>query len=141
MGVGYRRDDFRSIADSKLRDSELLLANNRYSSAHYLSGYAVEIGLKACIAKLFSTDVIPELAFVKAIYDHRPRNLVNIAGLRLDLEAQEDSDKQFAANFAIVGQWSPADRYRTIASPEAHGMVQAVGDANSGVLQWIRRHW
>jgi HEPN domain-containing protein len=46
------RTDLQNLAEERLGDGELLLASGRYGAAYYLVGYAVECGLKACIAKL-----------------------------------------------------------------------------------------
>jgi HEPN domain-containing protein len=46
------RTDLQNLAEERLGDAEVLLASNRYSGAYYIVGYAVECGLKACIAKL-----------------------------------------------------------------------------------------
>jgi HEPN domain-containing protein len=41
------RTDLQNLAEERLADSELLLANGRYGTAYYIAGYAVECGLKA----------------------------------------------------------------------------------------------
>jgi hypothetical protein len=41
------------LIGQKLKDADVLLANNRYSSAVYLAGYALEIALKLKICKIF----------------------------------------------------------------------------------------
>ena len=72
--------DLRKLAQIRLDDSLLLFEARRSSSAYYLCGYAVELGLKACIAKLMRSDVIPDRAFINAIYTHRFESLVATAG-------------------------------------------------------------
>jgi len=59
MGTGYKRADLRANAQAKLDDAELLLENKKFANAYYLAGYAVEIGLKACIAAHISAETIP----------------------------------------------------------------------------------
>ncbi len=48
------------LAAAKCEDATLLLAHARFSSAYYLAGYALELALKACIAKQFAAEVIPD---------------------------------------------------------------------------------
>jgi HEPN domain-containing protein len=53
MLVWYmNRTDLQILAEDRLKDAEVLLAKGRFAAAYYLAGYAVECGLKACIAKL-----------------------------------------------------------------------------------------
>lgn len=68
----------------RLDDAVLLWQNHKASSAYYLAGYAVELGLKAVICKLFQPDAIPDKAFVNAIYTHQFSQLLNVAGLAAD---------------------------------------------------------
>ena len=46
------RNDFQQLADVRINEAEALLVQGKYDGAYYLAGYAVECGLKACIAKL-----------------------------------------------------------------------------------------
>ena len=45
------RRDFRRLAEEQLRDARVLMAGRRYAAAYYLAGYAIECGLKACVAR------------------------------------------------------------------------------------------
>ena len=135
------RDDLRANAQAKLDDAIILLKCKRYSNAYYLAGYAVENGLKACIATQFSADVIPDKGFVNDIYKHTLKKLVGSAGLSAQLKEQEDKDPNFAANWAIVAQWTPEARYESIDPMTAQLIIGAIADSNSGVLQWIKTYW
>jgi|SRR3954451_21529081 HEPN domain-containing protein len=141
MPLGLRRTDLQAIANAKLADAELLVANRRYSNAYYLAGYAVEIGLKACIARQFSSEAIPDKNFVNAIFSHKLRDLVSLAGLAKELKDNEAANPAFAANWALVNEWVPDVRYQDIDPYTAQVLVQAVGESNSGVLPWIHTYW
>jgi AbiV family abortive infection protein len=141
MGPGQRRSDLRANAQAKLDDAILLLKNGRYSNAYYLAGYAVEIGLKACIAAQISAETIPDKGFIKNILNHQFRILVGLAGLAGALKDEESKDQAFATNWALAAQWEPDTRYQAIDPMSAQLLVQAVADANSGVLRWIKAHW
>ena len=45
------RADFQKLAEIRLEEAATLLNAGKFDGAYYLSGYAVECGLKACIAK------------------------------------------------------------------------------------------
>ncbi|TQX91829.1 MULTISPECIES: DNA-binding protein [unclassified Rhizobium] len=136
-----RRDDLQRVAQAKINDAQLLLAHRRASNAYYLAGYAVEIGLKACIAKQISAETIPELNFVRSIYDHDLQKLIRVAGLSAELKQAQDADKDFAVNWAIVCEWKPDDRYGLKDLGTAQVMIAAVMDETGGVLPWIRERW
>ena len=59
--------DLEALATTRLEDAQILLQAQRASSAYYLAGYAIELALKACIAKSFLPNVIPDKAFVTEI--------------------------------------------------------------------------
>jgi AbiV family abortive infection protein len=81
MGLGQKRNDLQANAQAKLDDAIILLQNGRYSNAYYLAGYAVEIGLKACIAARITAETIPDKEFIKGILNHQFTRLVGLAGL------------------------------------------------------------
>lgn len=136
-----RRHDLQLVAQAKIDDAEALLRLGRASNAYYLAGYAVEIGLKACIAKQISADTIPELSFIRSIYDHDLQKLAKTAGLSALLKEAQDRNQAFAANWAIVCEWGPDIRYNVIDVGTAQIMLWAVADQANGVLPWIKAHW
>lgn len=92
--------DLEKLALVRLEDAIFLLQANRCSSAYYLASYAVELALKACIAKLVQPNTIPDKAFVNAIYVHRLDRLLGTAGLRPAFDA--DANRGLAAGGAAV---------------------------------------
>jgi hypothetical protein len=141
MGLGLRIADLRANAEAKLIDAVILLEHKRYSNAYYLAGYAVELGLKACIAKQFVADVIPEKDFVNKIYSHKFQTLVGLAGLTAELEERQNQDVTFAENWALAAQWSEECRYGSTDAYTAQTFIAAISDKKSGVLEWIKARW
>jgi AbiV family abortive infection protein len=141
MGVGLTRADLRANAQAKLEDAKLLLQNNRFSNAYYLAGYAIEIGLKACIAAQIAAETIPDKALLKKILDHNFIVLVGLAGLATALKGQQDKDADFAANWAVISEWSPDTRYDAMDPTSAQTFIMAIDDPKSGVLRWIKTYW
>ena len=141
MPLGMRRADLQAIAQAKLDDALLLLRNGRFSNAYYLAGYAVEIGLKACIAKQINAETIPDKAFINDIFKHGVRELIGVAGLSGELSEKLANDNSFAANWAIVAGWNPGVRYDSVDRYSAEFMIQAVADNSSGVFEWIKARW
>ncbi len=133
--------DLQKLAAIRLDDALHLLQTNRASSAYYLSGYAVELALKACIATLIQPNVIPDKAFINAIYTHKLETLLSIAGLLPQLQADTKADAQFAAYWAIATKWTEESRYEFWDPISAATMLQAVNDPVHGVFQWVKKHW
>lgn len=141
MGFGYKRSDLRAMAQAKMDDASLLLDNGRYSSAYYLAGYAVEIGLKACVAAQLSAETIPDKAVIRDIFKHDFKTLIGLAGLAGALKQRQDEDGGFAANWALVSQWSPDARYELSDAMSARLLLEAIGDRITGIFPWIKTYW
>jgi hypothetical protein len=126
----------------RLADAEALIQVRRYSAAYYLAGYAVECALKACIAKQTRRyDFPPDPRSVARMYTHNLESLLDIAGLRADLDADAHSDPAFARNWVAVKDWSEQARYQVWTLSQAELLVEAIADDDHGVMRWLRQHW
>lgn len=141
MGLGHKRADLQANAQAKLDDAIILLNVKRYSNAYYLAGYAVEIGLKACIAAQLSAETIPDKEVITKILKHEFKILVGLAGLAGPLKDMQDADDAFAMNWGLASQWSPDARYEATDPTSAQLLISAIADPKSGVLQWIKTYW
>jgi HEPN domain-containing protein len=76
------RKDFKALADLRIAEARILLANHREQGTYYLAGYAVECALKECIAKKTKKSQFPpKVDDVREIYSHRLDKLISVAGL------------------------------------------------------------
>lgn len=106
------RSDFQQLADVRIDEAGVLLAQGKYDGAYYLAGYAVECGLKACIARLTSQDDYPpKPKFIHDYYSHEIDRLVKIAGLTAQRDADAAADPELQANWEVVKDWSEESRY------------------------------
>lgn len=135
------RSDLQKLSQSKFDDALFLCRQKRFSSAYYLAGYSIEMGLKACAAKQVHQHQIPDRTFVNGIFTHDLAKLVGLAGLTSELKANQDFDHVFQANWAITAEWSPDSRYAINDSMSAEWLLTAIGDDNHGVFKWIKVHW
>lgn len=133
--------DLEALAATRLDDAVLLFQAGRVSSAYYLAGYAVELALKACIAKAFQPDVIPDKAFVLEIYTHSLEKLLGTAGLTMQFAADSRADPQLAAAWGVASKWTEASRYSLWDAITAGSLIAAIADQNHGVFQWVKKHW
>lgn len=134
-------DDLKTLSNLRWGDARVLMDGQRHSGAYYLAGYAVECGLKAVIAVSFRATVIPSRKFVNDIHTHDLVSLISLAGLKQDLDQVGRDDDVFASNWNFVAGWKETARYETIDPFTANRMLAAVGDPETGVLQWLKTHW
>jgi hypothetical protein len=135
------RNDLQKLAQVRLEDSIILLSAGKSSSAYYLAGYCIELGLKACISKLFQADAIPDLAFVQQTYKHNLGDLLNLAGLLPQYRNDAKSDSQFAAYWGIASKWNEASRFQFWDRVAAATLIESICDPDHGVFQWVKKHW
>jgi len=129
------------LAQMRQGEAKLLLKGRRYSGAYYLCGYAVECGLKACVAKQTHRHDFPDKDTVLGSYTHSLTQLIGIAGLKPELDDETDRDKSFEQNWAIVKEWKENSRYQKHTRQDAEALYEATANDKHGVMQWIRRHW
>ena len=135
------KKDIEALADVRLGDATHLFHASRYSAAYYLAGYAIELGIKACIATHFQAQTIPDKTFVNEIYSHRLNELLGHAGLQQHLQKDMANDALLSLNWGVASKWKETGRYEMWDQFAAARMIQAVGDQNHGVLQWLKKHW
>jgi HEPN domain-containing protein len=131
----------QKLAEEKLSDAGILLRAGSWSNAYYLAGYAVELALKACIAKSFKPETIPDKDLVIATYTHKFKGLVGAAGLSAELQKKEQADRSFATSWGLANSWSPDARYRSTTEQDARDLIDAIRDPKNGVLPWIQTFW
>lgn len=133
--------DLRELSRTRLRETRALLAAQEWSGAYYLAGYAVECGLKACIAAQFSRHHMPDLKVVKESYTHDLDALVKQAQLDGQLRAAERTDSIFALNWAVTKDWNETSRYRIWSQGEAEDIYKAITQRGHGVFRWVKQYW
>lgn len=129
----------QQLAEERVRDAEALINAGQWSATYYLAGYAVECGLKACIAKLTNLHDFPDKEFVTRSYTHNIESLVDVAGLKSHRDA--DPNEARATNWRTLKDWNERARYEQWTEPQARKLFAAVSDPADGVLPWIKGHW
>jgi hypothetical protein len=97
----------------------------------------VECALKACIAKQTKRHDYPDKQLAQKCYTHKVEELVVLAGLRSEL----DADPHLLNLWGTVKDWDEQARYERKTRVEAQTLLDAIMDPGHGVFQWIRRHW
>jgi HEPN domain-containing protein len=137
--MSYDRATFQQLAELPLAEAKLLLENGLPSGAYYLAGYAVECALKSIIAAGFRANEIPDKSLVNSVYTHNLKDLLNLAELKGPLDEAISQNPNLRQSWATVGNWSEHARYRTWTADAAATMLEAVGGADKGLLQWLQK--
>jgi len=139
--VPISRAGFRELAGARLREATALCRSREWSGVYYLSGYAIECGLKAAIAKNFRASEFPDKKHVDSIHTHKLDHLVRLAGLeqRQILDFQSDPDMEL--NWQVVKDWNEVSRYTIWPEPQAVEMFNAISDRRHGIMKWLRSVW
>ena len=137
------RTDLQQLADDRVQDAVALLGTNRWSAAYYICGYAIECGLKACIAKQTNLHDFPDKAVAEKSYTHDLTKLLDMAGLKLQLQLDTTpaANPALGINWQLVKDWNERARYQQKTEPQARRLYQAVNHNADGVLIWIWNHW
>jgi HEPN domain-containing protein len=131
----------QQLAEERVRDAEALLNAGQWSGAYYLAGYAVECGLKACVAKLTNLHDYPNKDLALKCNTHKIEALVEVAGLKNPRHTDATASPALGANWLIVKDWDETARYQQWTEPQARKLFAAVSDLSNGVLTWIKGHW
>jgi len=136
------RAELQQLAELRLSDARTLLAANAFAGAYYLAGYAVECALKACVAKQIREFDFPEKRLVERSYTHNLAQLFEVSGIKALFEEVAADNEALRFRWNVVRDWSEASRYDAATTEQAaRDMIAAVGDEESGVLAWLRKHW
>lgn len=139
---GMNRKEFQELAEVRISEAEVLLNQAKANGAYYLAGYAVECGLKACIAKLTNQDDFPPKPdLIRTYYSHDIEKLLKTAGLTADRDADSSADPNLEVNWGIVKDWDEESRYVRKTQAKAQELIAAITDVAHGVLPWIKQRW
>lgn len=136
------RAELQRLAKDRIIDAKALLRARRWSGAYYLTGYAVECGLKACIiAHLMKSDEFPDRRFSEHCWTHNLSQLLGLAGLEPAFDAAKAADRRLLQNWETVKDWNESSRYARKPKAKALGLYRAVTGKKHGVLTWVKFHW
>jgi hypothetical protein len=135
------RNHFRTLARIRLREARVLIESGCFDGGYYLSGYAVECALKACIAKQTRRHDFPDKERVSKSYSHDLGKLVEVAGLRVLLDQEQQRNPPFSAKWNTLKDWSAERRYTLNSRREAYVLYRAITARQNGVMQWLRQYW
>ena len=135
------RTELQQLAELRINEAGILLANRAWDGAYYLAGYAVECAIKACIAKQTLAEDFPDKKHAERAWKHDIRELLATAELA-DVLDEENVPKSRQAKFwDAVYDWSEQSRYERNSQQLAKDLYEAITDSQFGALTWVRQHW
>lgn len=106
------RNELRRLAQARLQDARVLFAADRYDSAIYLSGYALEFALKARICMTLQWLGYPntsrEFQAYRSFRTHNLEVLLSLSGREPDILLRHPRAWSTAAT------WAPEMRYNPV---------------------------
>jgi HEPN domain-containing protein len=111
MVFQVNRKELQALSRVRLAEAEALMNLGHADGAYYLAGYAVECGLKACIARETQRHDFPDRKRVNSSHTHDLWELVktaNLEGLHREIVR---GDPQFQKHWDVVQSWSEQSRY------------------------------
>jgi len=135
--MSLSRQTLRELAELRLSEANLLLANGQPSGAYYLAGYSIECSLKAVIAENFRANEIPDQRYVKDVYTHDLAALLRIAELEQELDAVKKVRPDLHRRWTLIKTWSEKARYEVWTEAEASAILDAI-DGDEGILKWLQ---
>lgn len=137
------RADLQRLAELRIHEAKILIDAASYSGALYLAGYSIECALKACIAKETRQHDFPDKPEqIRQIYSHNLSQLLSLAKLRDQLEADMKSNKDLRAYWNRVVDWKEEKRYELgLTEQEAKDFYEAIAEPVNGVLSWLKNWW
>jgi len=103
------RNQLKDLALLRLQEAEYLFEGSFYDGARYLSGYSVELALKARICRLLDVTEYPDTDDLRRVYaSHDLDQLLKLAGLSRKLTLASPT---VFSNWSIIAHWKPERRY------------------------------
>ncbi|MDH4185302.1 MAG: HEPN domain-containing protein [Nitrospinota bacterium] len=124
-----RMDDLLRLSRARLDDAKALQSGSRNHGGIYLSGYAVELALKARICIALSWDGYPsnskEFRNYQSFKTHDFDVLLHLSGLELEVK----TNPEVSVHWSILAEWNPEARYEpldSVTEENAKNMIMAV---------------
>lgn len=138
------KEELQQLANLRLREAKVLFDKEFYEGARYLSGYVVELALKARICTLLKLDKYPDNGGISQSFKtHKLDDLLKLAGLEKQLKEVENN-RNLSINWSTMSKWNESLRYSGIDDENkniAEEFLKALQDEHGGVFNWIRKYW
>lgn len=136
-----KSSDLRKLARTRLKEAKILHSAGFYDGCIYLSGYVLELALKAKICSLMHLQDYPDEIFNKKLKSHNLTDLVIASGLSNDFSL---ANPDLFINWNKVVSWKTDTRYNPIGQATkkySEDFLEALENPQWGVFTWIKKRW
>lgn len=135
------RKQLQQLAETRIKEAQILLDNKCYEGAYYLAGYAMECAIKACIAKKTKKHDFPDKSYINQIHTHNLEQLVKLSGLDVSFYEYLKQDEEAKISWSLIVSWNESQRYSIkIKQNVAKNFVKAISD-KKGIMLWFKAYW
>lgn len=137
------RAELRQLSTQRIEEAQALLTAKHWPGAYYLTGYALECALKACVlAYVERTGIIFEdKKYAEKCWTHDIEELVRLAFLTVERDKAAGTNPILGQNWLTAKDWSEVSRYRNSTQLQAEELFSALADNNDGILSWVKTFW
>jgi hypothetical protein len=145
-------EEIEKLSVERIEEAQILFGSKKFDGAYYLSGYSIELALKAKICRLlkipnlFTSDEkkLQDIGGIvevrKALKTHNLFTLLIFSGLKEKFEIDKATIKSLSLGSSIFFQnWSANLRYRPCGSVEEAECMELLEllTCEEGILKWI----
>jgi len=138
------RNELKKMSQARLKEVKVLHKSHLYDGASYLSGYVIELALKARICKILDLDYPDTGDVSRSFKTHKLENLIKLGGLSNKFDRELNTNSDFKTNWSLIITWSEEFRYRptgTHSQKDVEDLIEAIENPNNGILTWIKKRW
>ncbi len=133
--------ELKIMAGHRLDEGQLLYDNGFFAGSFYMTGYAVEFGLKSIISKNLGVEIfdggVPRDQ-VRSFHVHNLPTLIVLAGLRPTLDNDIANNQVLYQAWNRVTTWNETKRYEYGCNPQT--AREFLNDVKE-FMTWIETHW
>jgi|SRR4030095_751704 HEPN domain-containing protein len=121
--------DLKAVSRGRLKDALVLQRAGRFDGAVYISGFAVEIALKARACRTLKWSGFPETASeftaLQLFKTHNLEVLLKLSGTENKIRTK------FLTEWSVLVRWNPASRYRRIGTATRQDAIDMIAAARN----------
>lgn len=138
------RNELKKLSRTRLKEVNALFQRNLFDGASYLSGYVIELALKARICKILDSDYPDTGEISRSFKTHNLDLLIRLGGLHKKFNDELQTNNSFRINWSIIKSWSEGYRYLPVGSSNRNDvldLIDAIENPINGILTWIKKKW
>ncbi|MFT4660563.1 MAG: HEPN domain-containing protein [Flavobacteriales bacterium] len=139
------RQELKKLSNLRLKEVKTLYGKGLYDGASYLSGYIIELALKARICKILDSDYIDSgRPISRSFKTHNLDDLMILSGLSKKFHTELENNEALKINWSLIKSWNETFRYVPVGTKnkvEVQDLINAIENPTDGVFTWIKKRW